>query len=122
VIGIWYAERPNQTTCKWFSNAGNWPGLGPINAQRWRKLENNFRGEAEMLRFKRIYSHEMLQRMHEFDPKKDDTYSLSIRLARRDLDQKRNILLCYENAKIEGDVITVTLQDQPFVILEERPK
>jgi hypothetical protein len=60
----------------------------------------------------------MLQRMHEFNPKKDDTYSLSIRLARRDLDQKSNILLCYENAKIDGDVIIVTLQDQPFVILD----
>jgi len=77
-----------------------------------------------MLRFKRIYSHEMLQRMREFNPKKDDTYSLSIRLARRELELKNvahNILLCYENAKINGDEITVTLQDQPFVVLKLGP-
>jgi hypothetical protein len=74
-----------------------------------------------MLRFKRIYSHEMLKRMSEFDQKKDDTYSLSIRLARRELAAHSN-LVCYENAKIDGDVIIVTLQDQPFVVLEGRPK
>ena len=82
-------------------------------------MENNFRGEA-MLRFKRIYSHEMLQRMREFNPKKDDTYSLSIRLARRELVEHSN-LVCYENAKIDGDVIIVTLQDQPFVVLDVGP-
>jgi hypothetical protein len=73
-----------------------------------------------MLRFKRIYSHEMLQRMPEFDQKIDDTYSLAIRLARREL-VAHSYLVCYENAKIDGDVIIVTLQDQPFVVSEMKP-